>query len=106
MKNGDGGWKTSRYVPGSSASPRCARPSVDEDDEREAEAALVLLVQVLQLGQDLGLGPALFLGRLADSGVRRERRDLIVLGERERHLLGDLERVLARGELVHESRSP
>ena len=81
-------------------------PAVDEDDEREAEAALVLLVQPLQLGEHLRLGAALLLGGLADPGVRRQRCDLIVLGERERHLLGDLERALALGELVHEPRSP
>ena len=39
-------------------------------------------------------------------GCVRQRRDLIVLGERERDLLGDVERVLALGELVDEPRSP
>ena len=70
-----------------------AGPPVHEDDEREAEAPLVLLVQPRQLGEHLRLGAALLLGGLADAGVRRQRRDLIVLGERERHLLGDGERV-------------
>ena len=67
---------------------------------------LVLLVQPRQLGEHLRLGAALLLGGLADPGVRRQRRDLIVLGERERHLLGDGERILALGELVDEPGSP
>ena len=82
-----------------------ARAAVDEDDELEPEAALVLLVQARQLLEHLGLGAALLLRGLADSGVRGERSDLIGLGQRERHLLGDGERVGACRELVDEPRS-
>src|SRR6185503_16735770 len=82
------------------------RAAVHEDDELEAEALLVGLVQPRQLLEDLGLRAALLLGRLADPWMGRERRDLVCLGQRQRDLFGDIERVLVRGQLVDKARPP
>ena len=49
----------------------------------------------------------MLLGRaLADPWMRGERGELVLVGQLERDLLGDRERVLARGELVDEPRAP
>ena len=83
-----------------------AGAAVDEDDELEAEAALVLVVQAGELVEHLGLGAALLLRRLADARMRRERGDLVGLRQRQRDLLGDGERIRAGRKLVDEPRAP
>ena len=82
------------------------RAPVHEDDELEAEALLVGLVQARELFEHVGLGAPLLLGGLADPRMSRQRGNLVRFGQRERDLLRDLERVLVRGELLDEARPP
>ena len=82
------------------------RAPVHEDDELEAEALLVGLVQARELLEHVRLGASLLLGGLADAWMSRERGDLVGLGQRERDVLRDLERVLMCGELLDEARPP
>ena len=86
------------------------RTAVDEDDEAEAEALLVVPVQLLQLGHDGGVVVRALLGgrvlreplALADRGVRVEHLLLLGIGERRRDLAGVIERMVGTGELLDE----
>src|SRR5262249_45704448 len=77
------------------------RPSVDEDDEAEAEALLVLAVQPLELRER----SRIVLGALFRRGARRrrpcadrrmgvQRLELLGFGELVDHVAGRLERML------------
>ncbi len=82
------------------------RAAVHEDDELEAEALLVGLVQARELLEHVRLRATLLLGGLADPRMSRQRCDLVGFGQRERDVLRDLEWVLMRGELLDEPRPP
>src|SRR5262249_31638392 len=89
---------------------RRSRPPVDEDDEAEPEAALVLAVEAgARPPPRLGLPPTLP-GRRAgrerprpDRRVRLQHLSLLLVGEPARHLAGHAERTLPAGEQLDEA---
>ena len=89
------------------------RPSVDEDDEAEAEALLIAPVQLRELGQHRRIVVEALLGRrsrrkpvpLPDRGMRVERRELLVLGQRADDLVRVVERILDLRQPLDERRA-
>src|SRR5207244_1565696 len=89
-------------------------PPAQEDDEAEAEALLVAAVELRQLGQH----PRIRVGALLDGGTRRQppradrgmrvqRLELLLLGQRARSLVGRRpERVLALRQPLDEGGAP
>src|SRR5207248_3118250 len=81
-----------------------ARAAVHEDDEAEAEALLVRVVELGKLCED-GWVVAVLLGRaLADARMRRERLDLLVLAQAARDVARTREWIVLGRELLDEAR--
>src|SRR5207248_1259524 len=68
-----------------------ARAAVHEDDEAKAETLLVRAVQLCELREHGRILAVLLRRALADARVRRERFELLLVGERARDLTCPLE---------------